>query len=296
MYLPALNLLARENVVYLMYDSVATVNLIRELSPNSNFRFIYKRDLKQLIFLRINYVIGFNSSTFKVILLSVFLRCVRFINILPYTAKSFWPFVFANNKKIHKSQLFFEAISHYFLTDIPSKENSKNDCKPSAPKKVLLVPGSAAVESHKRWPADHFINLASLLSESIQTIDVIAGPEEVDLGRLIHKSITCADINSSFHSTQSISDLVQIVMEYDLVIANDTFVSHLANYLGVPALSIFGPTDPSITGAGHLFVRSSVPCSPCYSRKNVYGCTTPICMRSVSPLYVFNLIRSNFKL
>jgi ADP-heptose:LPS heptosyltransferase len=45
---------------------------------------------------------------------------------------------------------------------------------------------------------------------------------------------------------------------------------HLAAFLGVPVVSIFGSTEPILTGPlgmGHRVVRHHVECSPCFLRE-----------------------------
>ena len=45
---------------------------------------------------------------------------------------------------------------------------------------------------------------------------------------------------------------------------------HLAAFLGVPTVSIFGSTEPVLTGplgVGHRVIRHHVECSPCFLRK-----------------------------
>jgi ADP-heptose:LPS heptosyltransferase len=45
---------------------------------------------------------------------------------------------------------------------------------------------------------------------------------------------------------------------------------HLAAFLGVPTVSIFGSTEPTLTGplgARHRIVRHHVACSPCFLRE-----------------------------
>jgi heptosyltransferase II len=55
-----------------------------------------------------------------------------------------------------------------------------------------------------------------------------------------------------------------------LLLTNDTGTMHLAAFLGVPTVSIFGSTEPQLTrpiGEGHVVIRHHVECSPCFLRK-----------------------------
>jgi ADP-heptose:LPS heptosyltransferase len=45
---------------------------------------------------------------------------------------------------------------------------------------------------------------------------------------------------------------------------------HLASFLGVPTVAIFGSTEPALTGplgTGHIIIRHHVECSPCFLRE-----------------------------
>jgi len=50
-------------------------------------------------------------------------------------------------------------------------------------------------------------------------------------------------------------------------VGNDGGLSHLASYLGLPTLVLYGPTDPLLwrpVGKKVLQLRKSLPCSPCF--------------------------------
>ncbi len=67
--------------------------------------------------------------------------------------------------------------------------------------------------------------------------------------------------------------LAQLIAELrtcDLLLTNDTGTMHLAAHLGVPVVTLFGSTEPSLTGplgTGHRIVRHHVECSPCFLRE-----------------------------
>ena len=67
---------------------------------------------------------------------------------------------------------------------------------------------------------------------------------------------------------------------------------HLAALLGVPAVAIFGSTEPALTGPlgrADLIVRRHVECSPCFLRE------CPIdfrCMKEVTTKEVVNAMVS----
>ena len=78
----------------------------------------------------------------------------------------------------------------------------------------------------------------------------------------------------------------------NLVIANDSGPLHMAVALGIPVVTVFGPTDPKRTGPygneQHV-VRSGVDCSPCLSKE----CRLPRveCLERITPEHVMRAVR-----
>lgn len=60
--------------------------------------------------------------------------------------------------------------------------------------------------------------------------------------------------------------LACVVRQMDAVVCPDSFVMHLAGGLGVPCMTLFGPTNPVLAGdyPSVTPVASGVPCAPCY--------------------------------
>ena len=68
----------------------------------------------------------------------------------------------------------------------------------------------------------------------------------------------------------TLSELITELSRCQLLLTNDTGTMHLAAFLGVPTVSIFGSTEPALTGPmgnGHRVIRHHVACSPCFLRE-----------------------------
>lgn len=69
----------------------------------------------------------------------------------------------------------------------------------------------------------------------------------------------------------------------DALLTNDTGTMHLAAFLGIPTVALFGSTEPALTaplGDFHQILRHKVECSPCFRRE------CPIdfrCMTRIAP-------------
>src|SRR5260370_7686835 len=68
----------------------------------------------------------------------------------------------------------------------------------------------------------------------------------------------------------SLLELAAQLRRCRLLLTNDTGTMHLAAFLGVPTVSIFGSTEPQLTRPireSHVVIRHHVECSPCFLRK-----------------------------
>jgi heptosyltransferase II len=68
----------------------------------------------------------------------------------------------------------------------------------------------------------------------------------------------------------SLAELASQLRRCSVLLTNDTGTMHLASFLGVPTVAIFGSTEPALTGPvgeGHIVIRHHVECSPCFLRE-----------------------------
>ena len=151
----------------------------------------------------------------------------------------------------------------------------------SSPSYLGLCPG-AEYGPAKRWIPSRYREVLTEISQqtgfrwkifgtakdSLVAQDIISGlPENIVLDRTGKTSLT-----------QLITELATV----RLLLTNDTGTMHLAALLGVPAVAIFGSTEPSLTasfGSKNRILRHHVECTPCFLR------TCPIdlrCMRAIT--------------
>jgi len=93
----------------------------------------------------------------------------------------------------------------------------------------------------------------------------------------------------------SVRELVALISRCSLFIGGDSGPLHVAGAVGVPSVSIYGPTDPLVTGplgSPHRVLRAGVPCSPCYDPMRPVACRRPKyeCMLGVSADEVFEAV------
>ncbi|MGH8102346.1 MAG: lipopolysaccharide heptosyltransferase II, partial [Chthoniobacterales bacterium] len=134
--------------------------------------------------------------------------------------------------------------------------------------KLALCPG-AEYGPAKRWLPERFAEVATNVATQKKVQWILLGTEkDIDLGKQIADAIGDCCVNRIGQT--SIEQLIDELRECRLLLTNDTGTMHLAALLGVPTVSIFGSTEPLLTGPlgdGHVVLRHHVECSPCFLRE-----------------------------
>lgn len=111
---------------------------------------------------------------------------------------------------------------------------------------VGIQPGASL--PRKRWGAGCFARVAGALlrQDRDRRIVLIGGPEERDAAE---EMLACCDSETrarvvSFAGACDLRGSLALVSQLGLFVGNDTAVMHSAVALGVPTVSLFGPTNP----------------------------------------------------
>jgi heptosyltransferase-2 len=124
----------------------------------------------------------------------------------------------------------------------------------------------------KRWYPERFAAavdaaVSELGLPNVQ-VAVVGAPGEESLGQAIAGHVQTSVVVLSGRTT--VRELMMVVQRCAAFVTNDTGPMHVASALGVPVISIFGPTDWRATapfGPGHTLIRHEVDCSPCLLRE-----------------------------
>lgn len=123
------------------------------------------------------------------------------------------------------------------------RAKARRDWLRAAEGKVALIqPGSGG--KSKCWPLANFIELAGKLREAGVAADFLLGPVEDDLWG--EEKFSALTEDHHVVRGKTLAEAAALVSAADLFIGNDSGIGHLAAAVGIPTLSLFGPTDPRV--------------------------------------------------
>ncbi len=140
--------------------------------------------------------------------------------------------------------------------------------RPAQNELVFGVCPGAEYGPAKRWPTERFRETMEAVSQQISCSWVILGTAaDQPLAAEILQGFK-GEIEDLTGKT-TLDELMVRLRSLTALLTNDTGTMHLADWLGVPLVAIFGSTEPSLTGPrsqGSVVLRHQVECSPCFLR------------------------------
>jgi len=126
--------------------------------------------------------------------------------------------------------------------------------------KIALSPGARV--KVKRWPLKNFIKLGRLLVEKYNARIIFTGTsKEANI-----KQIPDSEGFINLIDKTSLLELTALFEKADLLISNDSGVTHIASSRDLPMITLFGPTDPAIYKPAYgkiAVIKKDFSCSPC---------------------------------
>ncbi|MCX8073642.1 MAG: lipopolysaccharide heptosyltransferase II [Candidatus Binatia bacterium] len=163
-------------------------------------------------------------------------------------------------------------------TFLPRREGER---EPLNKPYVVLAPG-AAYGPAKQWPREHWSNLATLFVMEGLHVALIGTQSERVLCDEV--AATAANGCTVLAGKTSLLELMRLLTQSRGFVGNDSGASHLAAFLGVPTVAIFGSTDPVRTapiGTRCAVLYDPPGCSPCLARTCRFGHYE--CLRRITP-------------
>lgn len=133
----------------------------------------------------------------------------------------------------------------------------------------------------KRWPIDHFVEIARRLDrEFAANLVLVGGPEEAEPAGRIAAAVSGCCVNLVGKTT--LHQLAAVLGRVHLLVTNDSGPMHLAAAVGTKVAALFTCTSPERArpyGDGHLVFATNVWCAASYLKK----CSRLECMTELTP-------------
>ena len=132
---------------------------------------------------------------------------------------------------------------------------------------VIGVSPGAAYGGAKRWLPERFAESAASLAEEIGASVAIFGSAAE---RPMCEEVARAARGRNFAGATTLREFIDMTAACRLFLTNDSGAMHIASGLGIPSVTVFGPTNEIATGplsVGARLVREPVECAPCLLRE-----------------------------
>jgi len=184
------------------------------------------------------------------------------------------PFDFAQGKQVTRSQghkaekksIYVSKNDEEYINKILAGNNIRKEDKI-----IVIAPGA---RSHiKRWSQEKFAQLIPLLIEEFKARIVLVGDKD-DAAITRQISQNCASPMLDLAGKTSLMQLAALLKLSKCIITNDSATLHLAGYLDVPTIAIFGATNEAKYGPWSeikAVVKKDIYCRPCEKAQCKFG-------------------------
>lgn len=149
------------------------------------------------------------------------------------------------------------------------------------------------------WGVGHMHELVGLLSTLNYNIFLLGGPLEKHLIADYNDLLSKENV-FDFVDKTNIGETLWILSRCKLSIGVDTGMQHAADALGVPTISIFGPTNPKTHGAyskeaSFILSPKQLSCQYCFGQDIYYLCPDRKCLNQIQARDVFSRVVQKIK-
>ena len=161
---------------------------------------------------------------------------------------------------------------------------------------VVLAPGGAknvlADDDVRRWPIESYVALArQLIADGMQVI-VTGAPSD----QWVSEYFADMDVVDLVGKT-NLFQLIGVFQHADVVVTHDSGPLHLAGMTQAFLIALFGPTNPwekvpQRKNVVILWQHEKYNCCPCYDGKYYAVCKENICLSTINPHRIYDIIKS----
>ncbi|MCX5708540.1 MAG: hypothetical protein NTY14_06185 [Candidatus Omnitrophica bacterium] len=183
-----------------------------------------------------------------------------------------------------KTDILHRSLAQY-QTDTIYIENILKENRIFSDEKIIVI-SAGARSATKRWPQEKFVELIEALHKEYKARFVLIGDQEDGpVNQYIAGNCKVPVLDLSARTT--LKQVAVLLKRSAVLITNDSANLHLASYLDVPVVAIFGPTDDvkyAPWSSNCRVVKKEISCRPCMKAQCRFN--TLECLRRVSPAEV----------
>ncbi|CAG0984076.1 partial ADP-heptose--LPS heptosyltransferase 2, partial [Anaerolineae bacterium] len=121
-------------------------------------------------------------------------------------------------------------------------------------KRIAFHVGAGKVPN--RWPAERYASIINIVVRELGfDVIMVSGPMDGEPVLAVHSALA---VGVQLIENESIRKVASCLSVVDLLVSNDTGIMHVGAAVGVPVLSLFGPTDPgqwAPVGPRHRYIK-----------------------------------------
>ncbi|MBP9721742.1 MAG: lipopolysaccharide heptosyltransferase II [Gammaproteobacteria bacterium] len=160
---------------------------------------------------------------------------------------------------------------------------------------LILAPGAAFGEA-KKWPEEHFAEVAREKIKQGWHIILLGSPKDKLSADKVAEQIANSNQCSNLAGLLQLPETVAIISQAQAIVSNDSGLLHVAAGLSTPLIGIYGSTSPGFTPplisddkkAILEINKSQLSCRPCFQKTCQFGHLR--CLRDIKPQLVINIL------
>lgn len=193
-------------------------------------------------------------------------------------------------------QLFAQALNYSFIDETPNYNIDKNKLLTPA----VDLPHSYIVFVHntswlsKCWPENYWAELLKQVTATGMHVLLPWGnAEEKARAERLANNNSLAQVLPKL----KLAEIATVLSNAKAAVCADTGLSHLSAALNVPAITLYGPTNPALIGTmgqSQTHLQADFVCAPCRQEKCSYNKPSsekPACFTRIQPTLVWQQLQ-----
>ncbi len=208
--------------------------------------------------------------------------------------------VFAQHAVVRMRQIFSQALGYPYPLALPDYgiDRTRLASTTFGENTILFLHGTTWPTKH--WPVSYWQQLGRLAIQAGFDVLLPWGNETERL-RAEHIKDFSQSARIRVLPKLSLGEITSLISRAKGIVAVDTGLGHVCAAMAAPTVSLYGPTNPDLTGAygpNQHHLRANFPCAPCLSRDCLQGqdfAIMPPCFETIPPEKVWHQLLNSMK-